>query len=667
MKKHFFSKLMQASLICCLTLILTGCEDIPETPSVDPVTQESYINDNLMDRSVKPGDSFFDFALGVWIKTHDPSDRGLVPSLDAMQSYGLMLSFQQSSDPLLSKLMSFATDNYTEGQALEDIVGLLQKFDIGDGNGIKNSDFASLSRQDFVDYLGNLVDGGFSPLVARGIGTKNGLFIKVLTAGSYSEGMQKVIKMNGDADAITAIEQIMARIMAEGETLPDGVAEGILAIEKALAEAENDQYSTDLCARQYAAPVPPLKASAVAARSRGADGMTASNLYKDLGVEEDYVDPKAQPIIDIILNEDVPTLCYYLCFNVMSELESLVPDPQNPEYNLKDNVYQKLLKSAPEIVSRVDYEVLKNDIDIDGCQTMMEQMRALFDQRIAALDWMGDATKAEARKKLAAMKFNIGLPATKPGESLKLDGTDLMVSVAQLFAQKAEAFMALVGKPVADNGWNFYLQAKNLGDVNASYVPVINQLFILPAYIGKVLFPQDNEAMRYAVAHVFGHEMSHGFDAGGAKYDETGTLKDWWAPTDLAKFEALQQQMVTLYNQLWQYEGTHADGQATLEENMADLGGVRLAFELYRQKLTSDGRSTEEINHQLREFFLHFAFCWQSDPTTDELMEALIGDEHSTGRNRIIGITRLMDEWYELFNVTDGQWYLNPSDRVKIW
>ena len=269
MKKHFFSKLMQASLICCLTLILTGCEDIfgewskpvpvtPETPSVDPVTQESYINDNLMNRAVKPGDSFFDYALGEWLKTHAPNDKGLVPSLETMQSYGLMLSFQESSDPLVSKLMSFATDTYSEGEALEDIVGLLKILDIGDGNGIKNTDFSGRTRQDFLDYLSNLVDAGFSPLVARGIGTNDGLFIKVLTASSCNEEMQKVIKMEGDAAAVAAIEQVLSKILADGEKLPDGVAEGILAIEKALAEAENPMYSGDLSARQYAAPSPPL-------------------------------------------------------------------------------------------------------------------------------------------------------------------------------------------------------------------------------------------------------------------------------------------------------------------------------------------------------------------------------------------------------------------------
>ena len=650
-------------------MVFSGCTDDDDLgkSGVDPVTQESYVNDKLMDRSVKPGDSFYDFALGTWLKTHGEDDNGLCPNLNSMQMQSLLFAFMASNDALVSHLNNHVTDDYTEEQALEEIVGILKTLDIGDGNGIKNSDFAERTRQEFVDYLGNLIDAGFSPLVTRSIGTNDGRFIKVLTAGSYNKELQKAIKQGSDADAVAVIDQALSKVMAEGEELPDGVAESILAIENALVAAENEQYSDDLRVRQHATPIRPLKASAHVARSRGADNMTAGDIYKDLGVAEDWVDPKAKAIIDIILNEEVPTLCYYLCFNVLTEFDSLIPDEEDPEFDLKANVFEKLLKSAPEIVSRVDYNVLKDSYDAEGCQTMMEQMRTVMDQRIAALDWMSDATKAAARKKLAAMKFNIGLPPTRPGESLELDGTNLIEDMTQLMSQRAEAFMALVDKPVAENGWNFMLQVNNIGDFQAMYVPILNQLFILPAFIGKELFPKDNEVMRYAVAHVFGHEMCHGFDADGAKYDENGTQKDWWAPADLAKFQSFQQQMVTLYNQLWQYDGMHADGQFTLEENMADLGGVRLAFELYRQKLTADGLSKEDMDHQLREFFLHYALIWQADPSQEELMEALTDDEHSTNRNRIIGITRLMDEWYELFNVTDGQWYLNPTDRVKIW
>lgn len=100
---------------------------------------------------------------------------------------------------------------------------------------------------------------------------------------------------------------------------------------------------------------------------------------------------------------------------------------------------------------------------------------------------------------------------------------------------------------------------------------------------------------------------------------------------------------------------------------MADLGGVRLAFEIYKQKLTADGLNREAANHQLREFFLHYALLWQGDSSTEALAQQLAEDSHSASHNRIIGITRLMDEWYDLFNVTDGQWYLSPADRVKIW
>ena len=672
--KKIFMWMIIAILTISGGMLLSGCTDsnddpvVPEEPIIDPVTQESYINDKLMDLSVKPGESFYDYALGTWIKTHGFDDEGTLANLASEQVMGLMNAFQGSDDALASHVMKFATDSYTEDQALKDILGILKVIGLGDGNGIKNADFSERTRQDIVNYLGNMLNAGFSPLVTRAVSTNDGLFTKVLTAGNYSQELQKALLEGGDDYVILTIQLGLSRLMADGEMLPQGVAERILAIEKAVAAAENEQYSNNLRLRRHAAPIPPVKASALAAMTRAADDMTAADIYKELDVAEDWVDPKAKTVIDLILKEDVPTLCYYLCFSALSEFDPLIPSLEDPTFNLKNNVYQKLLASAPEIVSRIDYDILKSrGFDADGCRTIMEQMRTLMDQRIAALDWMGDATKAEAKKKLAAMKFNIGLPATRPGESLKLSGTNLMEDMVQLMGQRQQTLMALAGKSVADNGWDFFLQVKNLGDFGASYVTDVNQLYILPAFLSKELFPQDNEVMRYAVSFVFGHEMCHGFDADGAKYDANGTIKDWWAPADLAKFQGYQQQMVSLYNQLWQYDGVHANGQFTLEENMADLGGIRLAYELYRQKLIGDGLSTADLNHQLREFFLHYALVWQADPSQEQLAEALTGDTHSTGRNRVIGITRLMDEWYDLFNVTDGQWYLAPADRVKIW
>ena len=697
---------MLAAILFCGSMGFYSCTDAndnpvgPVNPSVDPVTQESYINDQLMDRSVKPGDSFYDFALGTWLKNHDGDDQGLTNNVGALQNAILQEQFFNSSDPVVQHLVAYADKKADMTELLSILVDLFMNEDGSE---------AEPTRQEFLTTLAKLVDLGYTPMVKCALNTNQGRFVRVLTAGDPDKNLQNKMELDEDL-AVEYIKGILANLQKAASDIDemdgddddeddeedlDAIAQEIIKIEKVVANAQNKMYSDDLRLRQLATPKRALKPSQLPARSRGTDGITEADVYQALGITDDnsLVDEMVQPVIDLILTEDVKTLNSYLNYHVIASYIDLVADNsedfgdfgdledlgdlgdfggfgdyQYPsDDNVRESLYETLQKKAPELLSRVDYAVLAEDIDIEGCRTLMEQMRTLMDQRISALDWMSEATKSAARQKLAAMKFNIGLPNAQPGEQLRLTGETLLEDVQQLRQQRQQALMNLVGKPIADLGWDMMLQYISLGTVNAMYAINLNQLFILPAFLGNSLFPKDNEVMRYAVTHVFGHEMCHGFDANGANYDENGTVRDWWAPADLNKFLSLQQQMVELYNQLWQCDGVHANGLFTLEENMADLGGVRLAFELYRQKLVADGLNIEEMNHQLREFFLHFALIWQEDPSQDDLMEALTDDEHSTGRNRIIGITRLMDEWYELFNVTDGQWYLNPSDRVKIW
>ena len=150
--KKIFMWMITAILTISGGMLLSGCTDsndepvTPEEPIIDPVTPESFINDRLMDRTVKPGDSFYDYALGTWIKTHGFDDDGTLANLASEQVMGLMNAFQGCDDALASHVMKFATDSYTEDQALKDILGILKVIGLGDGNGIKNADFSECTR-----------------------------------------------------------------------------------------------------------------------------------------------------------------------------------------------------------------------------------------------------------------------------------------------------------------------------------------------------------------------------------------------------------------------------------------------------------------------------------------------------------------------------------------
>ena len=673
-KMKYNSFLWWAATLLC-SLFLTSCEDIlghwerptPETGD-DIIYYKNYM---LMDFSVKPGDSFYHYAIGNWLAYHDKSDEGLIENLTNSQTAELKAAFYSSTDEVVSKFTQCINDSYTEAQALNDILKFLQSVGISDGNGIADSDFGPSFKLDVVlTALKNLQNAGFSPLLKRVIGTYNGQFTKVLTPGSPSQNTINTYNSSGAEAAKDWIKYRLSKLQYNtSEVIDDNIITAILDIEKVLQTYKNPQYSSDMQERQHAKPVAPLKVSQLRSRTRTEDP-TASDVYAAFGVTEDYVDQNAKYIIDnIILSPtlDAKTLGYFICYKVLSELESIIPDPSDEKFNLKDNLYTKLSTAAPQIINRVDYEELKDKCDIEGCAYMMEQLRQVMDQRIANLEWMGDETKAKAREKLAAMLFNIGVPNEKPAQTLTLNGATLIENVLQLYQQREKAGLDLVGQSIANLGWDYYMLDATIGTFNAFYTPNLNQLFILPAFISSTMFPSDNEYMRYATATVFAHEISHGFDASGSQFDKQGTINDWWAAADKTQFTALQDQMKERFNELWQYDGVHADGEKTLDENMADLGGIRVAFELYRLNMIAAGYQQDIIDYQLCEFFLHYAYSWAADPTVEELDQLLKNDTHSANHNRVNGILRLMDEWYELFDVTDGVNYLEPNERVTIW
>lgn len=672
-----------ALLSFCGAIAFSSCSDKNEDINdkiVDPVLEESYMNESLMDRAVNPGDSFYDFALGTWLRNHTEDDSGLQYNVAAKQEDAYNLAFLHNNDPLVQHLLQHANKPMNIQEMRDFIKSLIY-------NGQDNGE--NLTREMFLNTLARLVDLGYTPLVKRTVTTDNGLFVKVLTAGKPNEDLLNSVEIE-EPLAIYYIFQIFSVEVDD----PDfkkwvEIAKELLKIEKTIEGAYNELYADDLNLRNTVRPVRAKKVSELTSlRYAANEGLTQADVLHALGMEGNYclVDEKIQPVMELILTEDVELLYRYLMLNLYEEMSSFAKDEEDDDFDdiflrlnndvsdnetettvLDSELYELLKNVSPELLSRIEYPLLDDRMDIEGCRDMLEQMRTLMEQRINNLDWMSDATKNAAKEKLTAMGFNIGKPDKRPGMSLTLTGENMLEDILQLRQQRQKSLMELVGKSTNEYAWDYVLQFYNIGLFNAVYVPTLNDLFIFPAFICQELFPKDNETMRYATSVVFGHELCHGFDANGSQYDALGTIHDWWSEADKIQFKQKQEKMVNLYNQLYQYGQVHANGELTLNENMADMGGVRLAFELYRKKLTDAGRTQEEINHYLREFFLHYALLWENNPSEEELISSLKDDDHSTNANRINGVTRLMDEWYSLFQVNNGKWYLSPEERVTIW
>ena len=359
-------------------------------------------------------------------------------------------------------------------------------------------------------------------------------------------------------------------------------------------------------------------------------------------------------------------LRYYAVMSVFSYMKATYAGKS--EGAVKSEIVATLKQTSPFLMNKLSADVLRKmgQAGADRCLTMLEKMRTLFRQRIETLDWLSDATRQEALKKLEAMQFFVGVPDNlSEGEFTLDEGNTLVEDVLSIIAQNEAIRHNMCGK-VEQHVRALIDYESDYSVQNAFYACEMNCLVIPPQFICEGIFPADDEYTQYVVGTVFAHEMTHGFDANGAKYDKQGYLTDWWSSESKAKFEAKQQEMIALYNRMEAYPGQPADGEKTLTENMADYGGMTLAYSLFKQKKIDEGLQGAALDYACQEFFLHYAKLWLRYPTLDQ-KKSLYLDVHSIPQNRVNGIVTLFDDWYRLFNVTDGKLYLAPEKRVQIW
>lgn len=294
---------------------------------------------------------------------------------------------------------------------------------------------------------------------------------------------------------------------------------------------------------------------------------------------------------------------------------------------------------------------------------MVENIRAAFGERIKKLDWMGGRTKQQALKKLAAMTLKIGYPDKwKDYSKLKLERDSFILNALRISEFEFRRDLKKAGRPVDRTEWWMSPQT-----VNASYDPTKNDITFPAGILQPPFFnAQADDAVNYgAIGMVIAHEMTHGFDDEGGKYDAHGNLKDWWTRADAAKFKQKAKGLVDQFAGYEPFPGLPLNGELTLGENIADLGGVVLSFNALskaKERKTIDGLTPEQ------RFFLAYAQVWRSN-VRDERAKLLIKvDPHSPPRYRVNGPLSNLPEFYAAFGVVSGEAMFKPADkRVVIW
>jgi len=298
---------------------------------------------------------------------------------------------------------------------------------------------------------------------------------------------------------------------------------------------------------------------------------------------------------------------------------------------------------------------------------MIEDLRASFRDHIKNLTWMSEETKQKALAKLEAFHPKIGYPnkwIDYSSVAVKRDDYFHNIMAANKFG--FQRMVNKLGKPVDPDEW--YMTPPT---VNAYYNPNMNEI-VFPAGILQPPFfdPKADAALNYGgMGAVIGHEMTHGFDDQGSKYDKDGNLNNWWTKEDREQFDKLAQQVVNEYSNFTVLDTLHVNGKLTLGENIADLGGMALAYDALQKYYDKHGRP-EKIQGFSPEqrFFLAWARIWRANYTPENLQNRLRTDPHSPGRYRTIGIVTNMKPFYESFDVQQGNKMFRPTDeRIQIW
>ncbi|EMF0916105.1 M13 family metallopeptidase [Providencia stuartii] len=395
-------------------------------------------------------------------------------------------------------------------------------------------------------------------------------------------------------------------------------------------------------------------------------------------------DTAVEQLAKIYANTPVSTLQDYLRFHYLSDqapyLNRDFSDARFDFYSRKLNGVEKQRtrkERALETVNRLQGEPMGqiyvekyfNPESKAKITDLVSYVRGTFNSRLKDNDWMDDATRQEALKKLEQFTVKVGYPDKwNDFSSINLKPDTLLDNYKQVLNWVYNDNMSKIGQPVRKWEWGMTPQT-----INAYFNPVQNEI-VFPAAILQAPFfdPNVDPAYNYgAIGAVIGHEMGHGFDDQGSLYDGTGQLRNWWSDDSKQHFKQKTDKLVEQYNS-FSVDGQKVNGQLTLGENIGDLGGLNIALSAYKQFVKENYPNGEapiiDGTTGLQRFFISWARTWQELSNKESERNKILTDPHSPNQFRANGVVRNMDEWYQTFGVDkDSKLYLEPKQRIRIW
>lgn len=674
---------------------LEACAPDPESDYARSPGTGLGIDPAAMDKTVKPGDDFYAYANGSWMR------QAIIPAEEAQ--LGAFLSARQRTEAQLARLVG----DIVKGDAPPDSdPGRIKTFytsyidtrtiDAG-GLGPVQADLAKIGRIDSVTALsarlGEQLRADVDPLNASDFQTENlfGVFVSQSLSGS---GVMPYLLQGGlglpDRDYYLSAKPRMATIRdqyrtyvnnlltAAGLTNPAERAERVMALETRIAQAHaSAEQSGD------------FQSSATEwTRSdfqRKAPGLDWEAFFAAAGLarQDQFVAYHAGPIARLsalVAREPLQDWQDWLVFHQLNRNADVLPsridalhfafygtviEGRAAQRSRDKRALDALNAALGEPLGKLYVEQVFPAAAKREIEGMVGAIKLAFSERISRIDWMAEETRQEAREKVKTIVVGIGYP------DRWRDWSALVLQPGRAYANKqsAELFryrqqLDKLGKPFDRTEWWM-----NPQEVNAVNLPVQNALNFPAAILQKPFFdPRADPAYNYgAIGAVIGHEISHSFDNNGAAFDAAGKLRNWWTKADLARFRRSSQALVAQYNAYRPFADLPLNGALELGENIADVAGLAAAYDAYRASLKGKEPPVIEGFTGDQRFFIAYAQAWQSK-LRDELLRARIATNgHAPGPYRALTV-RNVDAWYRAFDVQPGdRLYLAEERRVRIW
>ena len=647
------------------------------------------IQQENFDTSVKPGDDFYQFACGGWKKNN--------PLPPEYSRYGTFEQLMENNSKQLHELIEgFAKEQQAEGSIGQKIGDL---YNLAMDSTRKNKEGIEPRRKDLETINGIKTPADvmkvMSSLERRGMG---GYFYTIVGADIKNSEMNLVQVSQGgltlgEKDYYTNQDEHskeirtkyldyakdMFKLSGNDDKTAQRKADAVLNIETKIAEGSKSATELRDPYSNY------NKMSYADFKTRFA-GFNWDNYTTALGIDSineiNVCQTKQiETVIGILGKSSLDDIKAYLEFKLLESASSYLSDDF---YDTSFAFYGKVLSGREAPAERWKRSIRLVDGTLSDAVgqmyvkqyfppeakermlTLVANLQTALGERIDQQTWMSDETKAKAHEKLNAFTVKIGYPDKwRDYSALDINQDSFWENMKRANQFEYDHMLSKANKPVDRTEWLMPAQM-----VNAYYNPTTNEICFPAAILQYPFFDMNaDDAFNYgAIGVVIGHEMTHGFDDQGSLYDKDGNLNNWWTKEDSVRFHEKTRVMEEFFDSIEVLPGLHANGKLTLGENIADHGGIKVAYQAYKNATKDNPLPVLEGFTADQRFFIAYANLWAASIRDEQIRVATMTDPHALGEWRVNGALPQIDAWYEAFGITESDsMYIPKAERVDVW